>query len=175
MNTISMTAFKEKLDGKAPLFVVDVRTAAEVHSERPDIPNLKNFSLNQVDTFDVPTDEAVYFICQTGNRSGQACQHLITKGLTNVISVEGGLTAWKQNQYPTVKTQGVFPVMRQVQIAAGSMILIGTLGALLVHPHFIWLATFVGAGLTFAGLSGFCGMAALLGRMPWNRTMQKSI
>jgi hypothetical protein len=28
---------------------------------------------------------------------------------------------------------------------------------------------FVGAGLTFAGISGFCGMAHLLALMPWNR------
>jgi hypothetical protein len=27
----------------------------------------------------------------------------------------------------------------------------------------------VGAGLTFAGISGFCGMARLLAVMPWNR------
>jgi hypothetical protein len=27
----------------------------------------------------------------------------------------------------------------------------------------------VGAGLTFAGVSGFCGMARLLAVMPWNR------
>ena len=31
------------------------------------------------------------------------------------------------------------------------------------------LSAFVGAGLVFAGTSGWCGMAQLLGLMPWNR------
>ena len=31
------------------------------------------------------------------------------------------------------------------------------------------LSGFVGAGLVFAGVSGFCGMARLLAWMPWNR------
>jgi predicted branched-subunit amino acid permease len=31
------------------------------------------------------------------------------------------------------------------------------------------LSAFVGAGLVFAGVSGFCGMALLLARAPWNR------
>jgi hypothetical protein len=40
---------------------------------------------------------------------------------------------------------------------------------LLVHPAFFGLAAFVGAGLAFAGLTGFCGMARLLALAPWNR------
>jgi hypothetical protein len=36
-------------------------------------------------------------------------------------------------------------------------------------PGWIWLSGFVGAGLIFAGISGFCGMARLLAAMPWNR------
>jgi hypothetical protein len=31
------------------------------------------------------------------------------------------------------------------------------------------LSGFVGAGLVFAGVTGFCGMARLLALMPWNR------
>jgi hypothetical protein len=59
--------------------------------------------------------------------------------------------------------------MRQVQIAAGLLILTGLLLAWLVAPAFVALTAFVGLGLTFAGLSGFCGMARLLALMPWNR------
>jgi hypothetical protein len=39
----------------------------------------------------------------------------------------------------------------------------------LVAPAWILLSWFVGAGLVFAGVSGFCGMARLLAPMPWNR------
>jgi rhodanese-related sulfurtransferase len=60
-------------------------------------------------------------------------------------------------------------IMRQVQIAAGSLVLIGVLLGFFVAPAWFGLAGFVGAGLTFAGLSGFCGMARLLMFAPWNR------
>jgi hypothetical protein len=56
-----------------------------------------------------------------------------------------------------------------VQIAAGSLVLLGVMLAWLVSPWFVLLSAFVGAGLTFAGMSGWCGMAKLLGAMPWNR------
>ncbi|MFS6828004.1 DUF2892 domain-containing protein [Cyanobium sp. ATX-6F1] len=59
--------------------------------------------------------------------------------------------------------------MRQVQIAAGSLVLLGVILSQAVAPGWIWLSGFVGAGLVFAGVSGFCGMARLLAAMPWNR------
>jgi hypothetical protein len=48
-------------------------------------------------------------------------------------------------------------------------VLLGVVLGLSVHPAFFGLSAFVGAGLTFAGVSGFCGMARLLAIMPWNR------
>jgi hypothetical protein len=59
--------------------------------------------------------------------------------------------------------------MRQVQIAAGALVLLGLLLALLLSPWFALLSAAVGAGLIFAGLSGFCGLAELLQRLPYNR------
>jgi rhodanese-related sulfurtransferase len=62
-------------------------------------------------------------------------------------------------------------MMRQVQIGAGSLVLLGVLLGLLVHPGFLAIAAFAGAGLTLAGATGFCGMARLLAVAPWNRRM----
>jgi rhodanese-related sulfurtransferase len=59
--------------------------------------------------------------------------------------------------------------MRQAQIVAGGLVLAGVLLSVLVAPGWIWLSGFVGAGLMFAGISGFCGMARLLAAMPWNQ------
>jgi rhodanese-related sulfurtransferase len=50
-----------------------------------------------------------------------------------------------------------------------SLVLLGVLLSQSVAPGWIWLSGFVGAGLIFAGISGFCGMARLLSVMPWNR------
>jgi hypothetical protein len=49
------------------------------------------------------------------------------------------------------------------------MILAGLMLGAFVHPWFVGLSAFVGAGLVFSGITGTCGMARLLGLMPWNR------
>lgn len=54
-------------------------------------------------------------------------------------------------------------------MAAGSLMLTGVILGTLLSPWFYALSAFVGAGLTFAGLTGFCGMGMLLLRMPWNQ------
>lgn len=59
--------------------------------------------------------------------------------------------------------------MRQVQIAAGALVLLGVILGYGVAPGFFLISGVVGAGLLFAGISGFCGMARLLMKMPWNR------
>jgi hypothetical protein len=60
-------------------------------------------------------------------------------------------------------------VQRQVQIGAGSLAFLGTALGVFVSPWFFVVPAFVGAGLVMAGVTGFCGMANLLMRAPWNR------
>src|SRR5690606_5318800 len=64
-------------------------------------------------------------------------------------------------------------LQRQVMIAAGSLVLLGVLLGYALSPWLFLLSGFVGAGLIFAGISGFCGMALLLQRMPWNRRLNQ--
>ena len=59
--------------------------------------------------------------------------------------------------------------LHRAQITAGALVLLGTLLGALVSPWFLLLSGFVGAGLTFAGLTGTCGMAMLLARLPYNQ------
>ena len=68
-----------------------------------------------------------------------------------------------------VDKRAPIPIMRQVQITAGSLVLLGAILGTWVAPAFYGLSAFVGAGLMFAGISGWCGMAKLLAFMPWNR------
>jgi hypothetical protein len=63
---------------------------------------------------------------------------------------------------------------RQVRITAGSLVLVGVVLGWLVHPYFIGLSAFIGAGLVFAGVTDTCGMGMLLARMPWNTRAAKS-
>ncbi|MBX3374074.1 MAG: rhodanese-like domain-containing protein [Phycisphaeraceae bacterium] len=110
--------------------------------------------------------------CRTGNRSAQAAARCAGAGLSPAYHMEGGLEAWKQGGHPVAAPTGgrvVIDVMRQVQIAAGGLALIGFLLGIGVSPWFHVLSGFVGAGLLMAGLTGWCGMAMVLARMPWNR------
>ena len=82
----------------------------------------------------------------------------------------GGIQAWKAAGLPVEEDKSQpLPLMRQVQIAAGVLILLGVLLGYTVNGGFFLLSGAVGAGLTFAGVTGFCGMARLLAIMPWNR------
>jgi len=125
--------------------------------------------LDKIDSLALEKEAEIYLTCRSGNRSGKAQARLKELGFSNVINVEGGFLAWHAANYPETKTRGQFPIMRQVQIVAGSFILLGSLGSMYLTANLIWLAVFVGAGLTFAGLSGWCGMALMLGAMPWNK------
>ena len=59
--------------------------------------------------------------------------------------------------------------MRQVQIAAGILILVGIVLGFVWSPVLFGLSAFVGAGLVVAGTTGWCGMALMLRSLPWNR------
>jgi rhodanese-related sulfurtransferase len=84
--------------------------------------------------------------------------------------LEGGIEAWRKAGLPVIDdAKAPLEIMRQVQITAGLLVLTGVILSLTVAPAWIGLSAFVGAGLTFAGATGWCGMAKLLAVMPWNR------
>ncbi|MGB7323386.1 MAG: rhodanese-like domain-containing protein [Rubripirellula sp.] len=111
----------------------------------------------------------LYVICRSGNRSAQACKKFIDAGFENVVNVEGGTTAWDNANLPVVRGKKAFPLMQQVQIAAGFLSVLGVVLSYLVHPSFVGLSAFVGCGLMFAGMTGLCPMASFFARMPWNQ------
>jgi rhodanese-related sulfurtransferase len=118
----------------------------------------------------VDPDADVIFTCRSGMRTAGACDRLAARVSGDAFVLEGGLDAWAKAGLP-VATNADAPmeIMRQVQIAAGSLVLIGVVLGFLVSPIWFGLSGFVGAGLTFAGISRFCGMARVLMLAPWNR------
>ena len=80
------------------------------------------------------------------------------------------MVAWRRARLPVREGRKRLPVDRQVQLIAGTMVLTGVALGALIHPGFLAIAAFFGAGLTFAGLTGTCGLGLLLLRMPWNRS-----
>lgn len=153
--------------------IVDIRERDEFRREH--IPNALSLPLSQIQAGAKPegADPAnpVIFYCQAGSRTRQNAQQLIRLAKpARALLMEGGISGWKQSGLPTVAdSKQPIPLIRQVQIAAGSLILAGVIAGYGISPGFFLLPAFVGAGLTFAGISGWCGMAILLGKMPWNR------
>jgi rhodanese-related sulfurtransferase len=85
--------------------------------------------------------------------------------------VDGGIEAWKKAGLPVLRdARQPMEMQRQVQITAGTLVLLGVVLGHFASPAFYAISAFVGAGLTFAGISGWCGMAKLLALMPWNRS-----
>lgn len=149
--------------GRGRAVLVDVREDDEVAAAA--IPGALHIPLGELSrrSGEIPKDKQVYFICRSGNRSGLACEQA-SMLLPTAASVEGGIRAWEKEGGAVEVRSRVIPLMRQVQIAAGSLVLLG----FFVKPAW-FLVPVVGAGLIFAGLSGFCGMAKFLQLMPWNR------
>jgi len=118
----------------------------------------------------LPKDRPVYLLCQRGGRATKAAEQLAQAGFTNPIVVEGGTESWSNAGLPVEKSgASVISLERQVRIGAGSLVLLGVLLGWFVHPYFIGLSAFVGAGLVFAGLTDWCGMGLLLAKAPWNQ------
>jgi rhodanese-related sulfurtransferase len=112
----------------------------------------------------------LYVICQSGARAARAIEKFRSAGFNDCILVEGGTQGWIDAGLPVERgISKVIPLMRQVQIAVGFISAVGAVLALTVDYRFAILPLFIGCGLVFAGVTGTCGMALLIARMPWNR------
>ena len=149
--------------------LIDVREPDEHARER--IPDAKLVPLSRLTTpLDRNEAQQLIFHCRSGSRTGAAADKLAAAAGGEAYILRGGLDAWKAAGRPLLRDpRRPIEMMRQVQIAAGGLVVLGVgLGALL-HPGFYALSGFVGAGLVFAGTTGTCGMARMLALAPWNR------
>lgn len=163
--TISPADARARLSAGARL--IDIRSPAEFAREH--VPGSLNIPQDQLASADLPGGPLI-FTCRSGARTGGCARQIAERAGPTAAILEGGIAAWAAAGLPVdVDRSRPIDLMRQVQITAGSLVLLGVLLSLLAHPAFLGLSAFVGAGLTFAGLSGWCGMARLLALMPWNR------
>jgi len=167
--SIDPKTLKRRLDeGSAVL--IDIREPSEYAREH--ILGARLVPLGAIDRhdFDREHGKAVVFHCRSGNRTAANAGKLLAKDFAEAYALEGGIEAWKAAGLPVhLDRSAPIEVMRQVQIAAGSLVVLGVLLGAFVSPWFYGLSGFVGGGLVFAGATGFCGMARLLQAMPWNR------
>ena len=175
LRDVDAQTLKRWLDEDKAL-LIDIRDSDEYAREH--IPGSRLVPLSSFDEADFPRDhdKIAVFHCNTGNRTRQAAPQILSAGFQEVYHLDGGLRAWKAAGLPIdLNLKAPISIMRQVQIAAGSLVVLGIVLALLVSPWFMALSAFVGAGLVFAGASGTCAMASILALMPWNRRVQTPV
>lgn len=155
--------------------LVDVREPAEYATER--IPGAQLYPLSQFNPEQAfpKTGQRLVLYCQSGHRSTKAAKQCLNAGLAPVSHLRGGLPTWKNAGYPIEKSQNApISLFRQVQIVAGSLVLLGTILGALISPKFLLISGFVGAGLVFAGTTNICAMGMFLAKLPYNqRTGQR--
>ena len=154
-------------EGKARL--VDVREPDELAAIR--IPGAEVAPLSVIDWMRIPPaseEQPIIFTCRSGKRTDANSDALQALARGPARQLEGGIAAWSDAGLPVIRESRAMPIFRQIQICAGLLVLLGTVGGMF-WPPLLWISVFVGAGLTFAGVTGFCGLGLLLAAMPWNK------
>ncbi len=174
--TMTAEAFRAVRVQNPEAVVLDVRTPIEyreVHVQNAKLVPLDTLNdehIHQlVSEYRITEESPVYILCRSGGRATQAAERFDAVGLGDLaVRVDGGTTACVDAGVPVDRTSGVISLERQVRIVAGLLVLLGAVLGVWVHPYWSFLSMFVGAGLTFAGVTNWCGMALLLAKAPWN-------
>jgi rhodanese-related sulfurtransferase len=149
---------------------LDVRTPAEyeeVHIQGAILHPLSDLNPDKVRELIAGKNSCVV-VCRSGGRARQAGEKLVSSGMTNVAVLDGGVAAWDGAGLPVIRGRRTISLERQVRIAAGALVFLGSALGFFVNPAWIALSAFVGAGLMFAGITDTCGMAMMLAKLPWN-------
>lgn len=166
---LTVDDLRRRISERERLQLIDVRSPGEFAAGH--IPGAVNIPMEQAEArlADMSRHEPVVLVCQSGNRAGMTCEWL-SKEHPEVLVLEGGTHAWVEAGEPVVRSTSTrWSLERQVRLTAGLLVLAGVVLSLTVNPAWLYLSGLVGLGLTFAGLTNVCGMAALFSVMPWNK------
>ncbi|MEO3781988.1 rhodanese-like domain-containing protein [Actinocorallia sp. B10E7] len=168
---LNAESLRARLAGPNPPRLLDVRTPGEFATSH--IAGSYNVPLDMLrehrDELRNHLNEEVVLICRSGARAGQAEQALADAGFRNTRVLEGGVMAWEAAGAPLNRSEKQrWDLERQVRLVAGSIVLTGVLGSLVV-PGLQWVSAFVGGGLVFASLTNTCAMGMMLSKLPYNR------
>ncbi|MDP1723641.1 MAG: rhodanese-like domain-containing protein [Alphaproteobacteria bacterium] len=156
--------------------VVDVREPAEHDAEK--IQGATLVPLGTVTKSSVPCCEGKKLVihCRSGKRGASACEKLLAEDPNlEVYNLEGGISAWGAAGHSIVASGKFFlPLDRQVQLAIGLMLIASSVLGAIFSPVWFLLTGLIGVGLTFAGFTGFCGLAMMMAKMPWNKNVART-
>jgi rhodanese-related sulfurtransferase len=173
MKHISVSSFKEVIDvekANPSVDFINVCTPDEYREKH--ISGVRSVPLDDLEKHleEFADKRTIYVHCRSGRRGVAAIEKLSALGVkAELVNVEGGILAWEGAGYGIARISSRPSLMRQTFMAAGGLVLLAHALALAVSPGWIMLSAAVGAGLLFAGATGWCGMSLLLARMPWNK------
>ena len=90
---------------ESAVHVIDVRQPEEwnrghiAEAELVPLSGIYSFGKALKD-LNLPTDEAVIFVCAMGQRSATAAEIALVAGLENVYSLANGMNGWMSRRYP---------------------------------------------------------------------------
>jgi rhodanese-related sulfurtransferase len=172
INNIDPVTLKDWLDNKEAI-LIDVREVIEYKA--CSIPNSRHLPLSQVtiDKAHLPEhrNKKLVFHCKSGKRSMMACEKLISEGINfDIWNLEGGIESWKKKNLTIISTKDIISLERQVHIAISLFVLSGlSLNYFLEDSLYLILPLIAGIGLLNSGITGWCGLAKLISKMPWNK------
>ncbi len=173
MKYVHVDTFKEVVDAEGGNATVDfINVCSSVEYKEKHIPGVRNVPLDEIEKHlsEFKDKKTIYVHCQSGKRGARAIEKLAGLGVSaELVNVEGGLQAWDGAGYRTASLTTRMPLMRQTMLAAGVLIITGFVLGTYVHSNLLYLSLFIGLGLTFSGLTGWCGLSLLLAKMPWNK------
>lgn len=169
-SSIDVPSVRALLERDPDALVVDVRTPAEYESSH--IEESVNLPLGRAEPYlerlAAGARGPMVLVCQAGPRAEQFRDRIAEAGSTNATVMAGGMNAWEADGAPVVRGKARWALERQVRLVAGSIVLVSALASLAWQPA-IWLAAFIGAGLTFAAVTNTCAMAMALSKLPYNQ------
>ena len=172
--TISTAEFAALLAGGTPVAALDVRTPAEFAECHVACAKLAPLDVldprKAADALQPAPGTPIYILCKGGGRATKAAEQFIAAGIPNVTVVTGGTDACVAANVPVTRGgKAIIPLDGQVRIAIGAFIILLWVLGRYVHYSFAYLILAMAVALILSGLTGFCGMAILLGKAPWNQ------
>lgn len=174
VNKMSVSDVQAKCENDGAQYqLVDVRSPLEFESEH--ISESINIPLGEMANraFELKKEANIVLVCRTGNRALRA-NDLLARHSYKTIVMDGGIEKWKQENLPVIEGKKVISLERQTQLTIGIILLLSVAAGFIFNQWFFLVPAFIGAGLTFAGLSGTCGLALLIAQAPWNKLDSKS-
>lgn len=157
--------------------ILDVRTPAEHAAHALAMPHI----LVPLDTLtpDVLMNThgatkktPLYVLCGGGGRATRAAGQLMEAGFESVFVIEGGLRGCEAYGHSTCSLSQstiIIPMEGQVRIGIGGFLILLSLFTLMGLGVLLWVILLMGVALVVSGFTGFCALANLLSKAPWNK------